>query len=332
MRIASLFLLLLCSSAFAQHTFSIVAIDAATGEIGSAGATCLRGDIFTRGAMIISQLAPGKGAINAQATVCIPNSNAENGRDNLLKGLDAKAVLAELLLKDACSSGDTSTRQYGIVSIDEKKNITVASYTGKGCMAYANHITGENYSIQGNILLGKKVLDSIETRFKRARGTLAMRLMQALQGANMVGADSRCAPDGTSSKSAFVRVAKPGDEPDAPSFELAVWDMDDNIEPIDSLQHLFNETVVSAPQEYQATPLLLYPNPATHAITLRFGVLPTENTSLRILDLLGNTMMALDAKAEYETTIPLLQLPAGFYRLGIYHNNSPTAMLKFSKY
>lgn len=327
MRYALLFLFLCSASVYAQHTFSIVAIDAATGEVGSAGATCLRGDLLTRGAMIISQLAPGKGAINAQATVCIPNTNAQNGRDNLLSGMDAQNVLKQLLINDACSFGDTSTRQYGIVSIDAQNKISVASFTGKGCMAYANHITGENYSIQGNILLGQKVLDSIEARFKRAKGSLAFRLMEALQGAKMVGADSRCAPLGTSSQSAFVRVAKPGDKEDEPSFELAVYDMEDGIEPIDSLQRLFNETVVSAPDNYAAPAVLLYPNPTEQTLHLRFAEIPS-NTLLHISDVLGKTILQQEAAPEYETSLSLASLPAGFYRLSIYRDGIVTRVLQ----
>ncbi len=67
-----------------------------------------------------------------------------------------------------------------------------AAYTGQNCVNYKNHITGRNYSIQGNILLGQQILDSMEARFLRAEGELACRLMEALQGAKVVGADTRC--------------------------------------------------------------------------------------------------------------------------------------------
>ena len=72
-----------------------------------------------------------------------------------------------------------------------------------------------NYSIQGNILLGAEILDSMEARFLAATGPLSDRLMACLQGANVPGADSRCLANGTSSLSAFVRVAKPGDADDS---------------------------------------------------------------------------------------------------------------------
>jgi len=61
---------------YAQHTFSIVAVDTITNEVGSAGATCLDSDNCTGcNAIIISGLAPGRGAVNAQAQVCFPNIN-----------------------------------------------------------------------------------------------------------------------------------------------------------------------------------------------------------------------------------------------------------------
>ncbi|MDX1463443.1 MAG: hypothetical protein R3359_10330, partial [Marinirhabdus sp.] len=69
-----IFLLSLFVSAtgFAQDTFSIIAVDPDTGEIGSAGASCVQG-IGNQGIIdIITKIIPGRGGVNSQAYVCIP--------------------------------------------------------------------------------------------------------------------------------------------------------------------------------------------------------------------------------------------------------------------
>ena len=116
-----------------------------------------------------------------------------------------------------------------------------AAYTGTSTDNYKNHITGDNYAIQGNILLGQEVLDSMEARFLNESGDLSCKLMAALQGANMVGADTRCTSYGTSSLFAFVKVAQPSDIFGSPSFNISVrTHSNSSIEPIDSLQILFD--------------------------------------------------------------------------------------------
>jgi uncharacterized Ntn-hydrolase superfamily protein len=90
-------------------------------------------------------------------------------------------------------------------------------------------------------LLGQEVLDSMEARFMNESGDLTCKLMAALQGANMVGADARCSGNGTSSLFAFIKVAQPIDMFGSPSFNISVRTHgNSNIEPIDSLQIMFN--------------------------------------------------------------------------------------------
>ena len=131
-------------------------------------------------------------------------------------------------------------RQYGIVSM-VNGSPQAAAYTGTSTDDYKNHIIGANYAIQGNILLGQQVLDSMETRFLNEKGDLSCKLMAALQGANIIGADIRCSVNGTSSLFAFVKVAQPTDTFGSPSFNISVrTHANSNIEPIDSLQIIFD--------------------------------------------------------------------------------------------
>ena len=240
MRNAFLALLLAtCLTASGQHTFSIVAIDTATGEIGSAGASCLDASAISTGVMIISDILPGRGAIHTQAQWNSANQNA--ARTRMLAGDSPQQVIQWLVANDV--QGDPSVRQYGIVDTDGNGVPRSAGYTGANCFAYANHITGPGYAIQGNILLGQGILDSMEARYLRTTGTLAERLMAALQGANVPGADTRCLSEGVSSLSAFLRVSKPWDIGRSYYLELLVDQTPFGQEPIDSLQTLFNAWV-----------------------------------------------------------------------------------------
>jgi len=266
-KILNYFFFLLLSipiSGVAQHTFSIVAIDPATGAIGSAGATCLNTlDCAVCTAQIISDIIPGKGAINAQATVCIPNINLNNGIVQLNGGLQAEACLEWLLNNDACTFQNINNRQYGIVTIDDQNVISVKGYTGSEALDEANHIEGPNYAIQGNILIEENVLDSMEAGFLKPGLNFEEQMMAALQGANRPGADSRCFDEGISSKSAYLRIAYPDDPPGTFGVDLLISILPVGQEPIDALQEEFDALNISniTPIGLQEKIINIYPNP-----------------------------------------------------------------------
>ena len=190
-----------------QDTFSIVAMDPVSGEVGSAGASCVDLGAFNIPTDdFLGELFPGVGAINSQAWY-IP-ANQENARARMNEGLTPSEIIQWLIDNDI--SNQPQLRQYGIVA-KVGEEIETAAHTGTSTDDYKNHIIGPNYSIQGNILLGQEVLDGMEEGFINAEGDLACKLMAALQGANMVGADSRCTGNGTSSLFAFVKVSQPSD-------------------------------------------------------------------------------------------------------------------------
>ncbi len=250
-------------STIAQDTFSIVAIDTITGEIGSAGATCLDNITFpgSGGAIIISNILPGKGAIHTQS-YWLPTNQA-NARLKMEEGLAPADILLWLRQNDPEGPFGALKRQYGIVDLDPQGHPRAAAFTGSSCLNYKNHKTGTNYAIQGNILLGPQILDSIEAHFLAATGTLADRLMYALQGANVPGADSRCLNNGTSSLSAFLRVAKPTDSADDLYLDLNVPSLPAGMEPIDSLQRLYDKWKSTiATKEPGISKAHIFPNPA----------------------------------------------------------------------
>jgi uncharacterized Ntn-hydrolase superfamily protein len=232
-----IFIILFVKDINSQDTFSIVAIDSITGEVGSAGASCV--DMFTTGIPtndFLGQLIPGLGAINTQAWY-IP-SNQTNATNRMNMGDTPSQIIDWLVVNDVQSTPEL--RQYGIVAM-VNGSPQAAAYTGTSTENYKNHIIGDNYSIQGNILLGQEVLDSMEARFMNESGDLTCKLMAALQGANMAGADTRCSGNGTSSLFAFIKVAQPTDMFGSPSFNISVrTHSNSNIEPIDSLQIMFD--------------------------------------------------------------------------------------------
>lgn len=240
MRLLFVALISLCpglASLSAQETFSIVAVDTVTGTVGSAGASCLDDRDVQGGATIISDVLPGRGAIHTQALY--RPANQRRARERVQEGLSADSVIRWLRANDARLSAEK--RQYGLALLTDQGAPQTAAFTGSGTDSFKDHYTGSTYAIQGNILKGPEVLDSMRSAFLRTGGSLATRLMAALQGANMPGADRRCLAEGVSSQSAFLRIGKPGDTRDDLSLDLAVTQTPTGVEPIDSLQVLFDK-------------------------------------------------------------------------------------------
>ena len=228
-------LILLITETLSQDTFSIVAVDPQTQEVGSAGASCINGSI------IISDVHPGIGAVHTQSYWNSTNQN--NASDLMDQGYTPEEIIEYLVENDA--QGNPSIRQYGVVDlVDDGRS---AAFTGENCYDYKNHILGPTYSIQGNILLGQEVLDSMEVNFLNTSGSLATRLMAAMQGAKIPGADTRCLSSGISSLSAFIRVAQPNNLEDSLYLHLNVNNTQPGIDPIDTLQDLFDDWYAENP-------------------------------------------------------------------------------------
>lgn len=193
----------------AQHTFSIVAVDPITGEIGNAGATCLDIDDLNgeEGALVISDIILNTGAISSQAAWNPINQAA--ARERMELGESPQQIIDWLVANDP-APGTAASRQYGIVDLLGGVGGTPrsAAFTGSQNGSVASDIVGPTYAIQGNILISQAVLDDMETGFLNTTGTLADKLMGALQGAKRIGAQTSCTSNQTSSKSAFLRVAK----------------------------------------------------------------------------------------------------------------------------
>ncbi|MCB0397971.1 MAG: DUF1028 domain-containing protein [Flavobacteriales bacterium] len=310
-------LLLLYVSSYA--TFSIVAVDPLTGQVGSAGASCSDGSGCggCGGVVVINGIVPGVGAINAQGVTCFPDLNLQNGMNWMRAGHTPSQIISDLTAHDKCFQGGVSQRQYGIVGFDDNDNPVVATYTGSGCAGYASQRIGYNYSIQGSNLLGKEVLDSMAARFERETGSLACKLMAALQAAKVVGADTRCAAAGVSSLSSYLRVAESDDE--SPNFfiNLVVSGTPEGVDPIDELQSLFDQsyscTVPVGITQIKGKSFLIYPNPASDIFHIRSGSTIRE---VMIYDMLGNQVVA-EAPASPVYSWDVQQMPDGMYMVRV---------------
>ncbi len=305
-----LILLFSINSASPQDTFSIVAIDTVTGEVGSAGASCVAGSI------ILSDVHPGRGVIHTQASYLSSNQNYARSLMNL--GLSPQQIRDSVVAHDA--QGNPSVRQYGIVDLISGGR--TAAYTGANCLDYKNHILGPTYSIQGNILLGQQILDSMQSRFLRTQGTLADKLMAALQGAKVIGADTRCAGRNTSSISAFLRVGRTQDTLGTLYLSLNVNNTPVNKDPIDSLQVLYNNFLTSVKNVSAEIPSGIflaqnYPNPFNPVTNLEFGISKRGFVSLKIYDMLGKEAASLISESlnagTYEITWLAGNTPSGIY-------------------
>ncbi|MBC8172583.1 MAG: DUF1028 domain-containing protein [Chitinophagales bacterium] len=292
----------------AQDTFSICAVDPVTGEVGSAGASCIAGS------KIISDIHAGVGVIHTQAYYLPGNQNY--AEDLMDEGVSPDDIIDSLIANDV--SGTPEFRQYGIVDLVDGGRS--AAYTGSSTDDYKNHITGPTYAIQGNILLGQEILDSMEAKFLNTEGTLACRLMAALQGANVPGADTRCLDDGISSLSAFLRVAVP-DDGSSPFIDFNVANVGTTgIEPIDSLQTLFDAeggcstVAIHVPLK---PAIKIFPVPASEKIIV-------QNTGdyVRIIlrDITGKYILEKEVSGN-EMTISVHDFSAGWYVIELIAEN-----------
>ncbi len=304
-------LLLWAVSLSAQDTFSIVAIDSLSGEIGSAGASCVgSSSSYPNGAQILSDVIPGVGVIHTQAAWLA--ANQQNAHNWMVFGYSPQEIIDLLVANDA--GNNATVRQYGIVDYNGG-HPRAASFTGVNCSNYKNDTSNIYYSVQGNILLGQQILDSIQSRFLNTEGSLAERLMAALQGAKVIGADTRCSDNGTSSQSSFLRVAKMNNRPDSLYCDLHMAYPQNlggiyPVDPIDSLQTLFDEwkllIVSSKVAAKEPKPSVKVYTDASGNTTFDFTLIRDYyHTRVEIYDLTGRMIKAFDVdKREQSIQLP----------------------------
>jgi uncharacterized Ntn-hydrolase superfamily protein len=157
-------------------TFSIVARDPETGELGVA----VQSRVVAVGA-VVPYAKAGIGDIATQA-FANPRYGSE-GLKLLGNGNKPQQTIDSLTKSDPQSA----ERQLGVISATGE----TATFTGKNCMDWAGGLTGENHAVQGNILTGPEVVDAMSKAFLASNGNLADRLIDALAAGQAAGGDKR---------------------------------------------------------------------------------------------------------------------------------------------
>jgi uncharacterized Ntn-hydrolase superfamily protein len=172
-----LFTSMLPAEAPNPSTFSIVAADPETGEVGVAVAS----RFFAVGT-VVPHARAGVGAV---ATQSYANTTfGPHGLSLLSHGNSPEKTLGVMLGNDK----ERTKRQVGLVSASGVS----ATYTGSACNAWAGGRSGPNYAVQGNILTGEEVVVAMERAFLSSAGsTLGERLFAALRAGDAAGGDSR---------------------------------------------------------------------------------------------------------------------------------------------
>lgn len=157
-------------------TFSIVAADPATGEIGVA----VQSRIVAVGA-VVPHAAAGVGAVATQAWA--NPRYGPLGLSALSGGLSPETSLERLVSADPLRE----RRQAAILAPSGR----AAVFTGNECLDWAGGRVGPNYAVQGNILAGPEVVAAMAEGFEAALGTLSTRLLAALRAGQQAGGDRR---------------------------------------------------------------------------------------------------------------------------------------------
>ena len=175
-------------------TYSIVALDAETGQLGVA----VQSHWFSVGT-VVPWAKAGVGAVATQS-IAEP-SYGPKGLALLEKGTPADEALQSLLAKDI----GKNVRQ--VAMVDAQGNVGV--HTGSRCISHASHLTGKNYSVQANIMAKSTVPSAMVQAFESTTGDLAERMLAALDAAEAEGGDLR----GRQSAAMLVVSGEPTGDP-----------------------------------------------------------------------------------------------------------------------
>ncbi|GMR03119.1 MAG: hypothetical protein BMS9Abin20_1485 [Acidimicrobiia bacterium] len=181
----------------AQATWSVVAVDPETGEVGVAVASCVGFEVS-----VIPVLVPGVGAAASQAAISEPSGM------RIVEALSGGASAAETLDAVVAADDAPGDRQFGVVVLDDGG----AGWTGSDTfdVALDRRSTDGTASVQGNILVSEAVVASALAAFEASDGDLPDRLLAALLAGADEGGDSRCGEQ--TATSAALIVARPGDQ------------------------------------------------------------------------------------------------------------------------
>lgn len=207
-------------------TFSLCAIDPATGQSGAA--------VTTR-VPFVGRAVPwaraGVGAVCTQASTMV--EYGVRGLDLLAKGVEPRAVLDQLLKDDEARE----SRQVGVIDMKGRS----AAHTGARNSAWAGSRQGLNYTVQANIMVGPEVVEAVAAKFEATEGTgmpLAERMILALEAGQAKGGDSRWG----NLQSAAIRVADPNDPGRGGDYITLAIEVGENPEPVQEMKRIYYTT------------------------------------------------------------------------------------------
>ncbi|MCP5061492.1 MAG: DUF1028 domain-containing protein, partial [Ignavibacteriae bacterium] len=199
------------------HTYSIVARDTVTGEMGVA----VQSHWFSVGTLV-SWAEAGVGVVATQSF--INPSFGLRGLELLKSGLSPQQVIDSLIASDE----GRDVRQLAILDVQGR----AAAYTGKNCIQDAGHIVGENFSVQANLMKTNKVWPAMASAFENSKGRLAERLLTTMEAAQEQGGDIR------GKQSAAILVVKGESTGKVWADRLVDLRVDDSNEPLKEIGRL----------------------------------------------------------------------------------------------
>jgi uncharacterized Ntn-hydrolase superfamily protein len=207
-------------------TFSLCAIDPATGQSGASVTT--RVPFVGRA---VPHVRAGVGAVCTQASTVV--EYGPRGLDLLARGVEPQAVLAQLLADDQARE----SRQVGVIDMKGR----AAAHTGKQNGNWAGSRQGRNYTVQANIMVGPEVVEAVAAQFESTDGTgmpLAERMILAMEAGHAKGGDRRWG----NLQSAAIKIADPNDPGRGGDYVTLAIEVGEHPEPVAELKRIYYTT------------------------------------------------------------------------------------------
>jgi uncharacterized Ntn-hydrolase superfamily protein len=207
-------------------TFSLCAIDPATGQSGAAVTT--RVPFVGRA---VPHVRAGVGAVCTQASTMV--EYGPRGLDLLAKGVEPQVVLQQLMADDQ----QRESRQVGMIDMKGR----AAAHTGKNNGNWAGSRQGPNYTVQANIMVGPEVVDAVAATFEATAGTgmpLAERMILAMEAGQAKGGDRRWG----NLQSAAIKIADPNDPGRGGDHIALAIEVGEHAEPVGEMKRVYYTT------------------------------------------------------------------------------------------
>jgi uncharacterized Ntn-hydrolase superfamily protein len=207
-------------------TFSLCAIDPATGQSGAAVTT--RVPFVGRA---VPHVRAGVGAVCTQAATVV--ENGPRGLDLMAQGVAPAEAVAQLHASDP----QRESRQLGLIDMKGRS----AAHTGKNNGNWAGSKQGVNYTVQANIMVGPEVIDAVARTFEATEGTgmpLAERMILAMEAGQNKGGDRRFG----NLQSAAIKIADPNDPGRGGDHIALAIEVGEHAEPVGEMKRIYYTT------------------------------------------------------------------------------------------